>query len=299
MSSILKALKKIEQDASPADEFPSWPHDVDRKKAARAPAKKRWFSSKRVAVLLIVIVILAAGWQFRDHWQTIIAKVDPLIFSESGDSTPPMGSNQGHDFRANIEPEPVQSTPLGKRSVQSPNNRRKTIQTRNSTKKQPAQRRPTKDAANRGPTKPTPPYTAALSQKYAENAARTASKNSIVASKSQNISGKRSSGSNRTPARSTKAKITNPSKVPNTTTQVPQMNKKPAKLDRLDDSNMQLQAIAWSDDVARRMVVINGRIVREGESIEGFSVTEIRPEDVVVNDGNKSWSLEFRLRRLP
>ena len=79
--------------------------------------------------------------------------------------------------------------------------------------------------------------------------------------------------------------------------------KQPAKprsretYDRIADSKLKLQALAWSDDAARRMAVINGRIVHEGESVDGYQVVEIRAEDVIVNEGGKSWRLEFGLRQ--
>jgi hypothetical protein len=65
---------------------------------------------------------------------------------------------------------------------------------------------------------------------------------------------------------------------------------------RIDDSKLKLQAIAWSKDAAQRLAVINGQIVREGESVDGFLVNQIRQEDVVVNDGSASWQLEFSLK---
>jgi len=45
------------------------------------------------------------------------------------------------------------------------------------------------------------------------------------------------------------------------------------------------------------MAVINGRIVREGESMDGYQIDQIRQEDVVVSDGQESWSLEFGLKQ--
>ena len=45
------------------------------------------------------------------------------------------------------------------------------------------------------------------------------------------------------------------------------------------------------------MVVINGRIVHEGESVDGYQVLKIRREDVVVDQGGKSWRLEFGLQQ--
>ena len=66
---------------------------------------------------------------------------------------------------------------------------------------------------------------------------------------------------------------------------------------RLNDSKIKLQALAWSDDAAKRMAVINGRIVREGESMDGYQINQIRQEDVVVSDGSQFWSLEFGLKQ--
>jgi hypothetical protein len=66
---------------------------------------------------------------------------------------------------------------------------------------------------------------------------------------------------------------------------------------KLNDAKIKLQALAWSSDAARRMAVINGRIVREGESMDGYQINQIRQEDVVVSDGRQFWSLEFGLKQ--
>jgi hypothetical protein len=62
---------------------------------------------------------------------------------------------------------------------------------------------------------------------------------------------------------------------------------------KLSDSQIKLQALAWSSNAAKRIAVINGRIIREGESMDGYQINQIRQEDVVVSDGRRSWSLEF------
>ena len=74
------------------------------------------------------------------------------------------------------------------------------------------------------------------------------------------------------------------------------MSSAPRSYRRLDDPKIKLQAIAWSKDAAQRLAVINGHIVREGESVEGFLINQIRQEDVVVNDGSTTWQLEFSLK---
>jgi hypothetical protein len=73
--------------------------------------------------------------------------------------------------------------------------------------------------------------------------------------------------------------------------------RKEVSYSRLEDASFKLQAIAWSTEAAKRLAVINGRIIREGESVGGYTVTQIRQEDVIVNDGSKSWLLEFGLKQ--
>ena len=84
---------------------------------------------------------------------------------------------------------------------------------------------------------------------------------------------------------------------PATQTKKPMRANPRVTYDRIEDPKLKLQALAWSDDAARRMAVINGRIVHEGESVDGFQVMTIREEDVIVKEGGKSWRLEFGLKR--
>jgi hypothetical protein len=70
-------------------------------------------------------------------------------------------------------------------------------------------------------------------------------------------------------------------------------------LSRLDDSKLKVMAIAWAEDPGRRIAVVNGHIVREGESVDGYTVTRIRRDDLVVSDGSRSWRAELNLRSQP
>lgn len=66
---------------------------------------------------------------------------------------------------------------------------------------------------------------------------------------------------------------------------------------RLQNSTLILQAIAWAPEPAKRIAVINGSVVREGETLEGFTLMRIRKDDIVLNDGSKTWQLAFGLKR--
>jgi len=64
-------------------------------------------------------------------------------------------------------------------------------------------------------------------------------------------------------------------------------------LTRLRDDAVKLQAVAWSNDPERRMAVINEQVVREGYTIEGYTIATIREESVVVRKGAESWELRY------
>lgn len=74
-------------------------------------------------------------------------------------------------------------------------------------------------------------------------------------------------------------------------------SKNSPQYDRLEDNELILQAIAWSPEPTERIAVINGSIVREGETVGGFTLMNIRPDDIVLNDGSKSWQLDFPLKQ--
>lgn len=63
-----------------------------------------------------------------------------------------------------------------------------------------------------------------------------------------------------------------------------------------NDSGLELQAIAWSSDPKNRIAVINGRILREGESIERVQVTHIGKDNVIFKDGRNEWRQVFRIK---
>ena len=56
---------------------------------------------------------------------------------------------------------------------------------------------------------------------------------------------------------------------------------------------LQLQAISWSEMPSERITIVTGRILREGQSIDGYTVVEIRSEDVIVEKEGKRWRLVY------
>jgi hypothetical protein len=62
------------------------------------------------------------------------------------------------------------------------------------------------------------------------------------------------------------------------------------------NSTLSLQAIAWSHNPKDRIAVINGHILREGESLEGITINVIEKDAVIVTEGLNTITLEFRIK---
>jgi hypothetical protein len=62
---------------------------------------------------------------------------------------------------------------------------------------------------------------------------------------------------------------------------------------RSNQTNIELQAIAWSNDPKSRLAVINGRILRERESIDNVIVMHIGSDEVIFRKGREEWKQMF------
>ena len=288
MSSILRALKRVEDESPPSDDSNPWPRPIDSKKAVKSDVKKRWLLNRLVSGLVIFLVILVAGWFAFTQRHRIF---DTMQSEKSVED-----SRQA--LTASITKKPIQPEKIksqAKIAGQPDQNA-----TRASVKKSGntvSQKRPT-------PSGSLTSKTAVPAQKNVTRPRAikkpTPTKRKIPSkNRSQTI---QPSGSRRKPASA-------PKKQPPAATAAPSTAKPaPAKVARgqdarfdalraMDNSKLKLQAIAWSEDTAQRMAVINNHIVREGGTVDGFSITNIRKDDVIVNDGTTSWRLEFSLKQ--
>ncbi len=64
----------------------------------------------------------------------------------------------------------------------------------------------------------------------------------------------------------------------------------------LNDVNVKLQAISWSENPVKRLAVINNSIVRQGDRVGSYIVTQINIDDVLVRQEKEIWILPFRPR---
>lgn len=272
LSTILKALKRIDQTTPPPEDLEPWPAEIDTKKAVRGRVRQIWLYRKVYLALILTLIIIATGWLVyrQRHW--LAANILPQKTPANG---PIYQAKIQPESKATKEAAPRKPTPLKNQNV------------RRGTGSEP------RPAVKNQPPRGLPRFPA--SQKIQKNPI-LASPNKIQAPQrnvtaKSNVSPPPAAASEKPVQRDTGAL----SAVPEG-----QSASRPTPLagsyQRMDDSKLKLQAIAWSKDAAQRIAVINGHIVREGESVEGFVVNQIRKEDVVVTDGSASWQLEFGLK---
>ncbi len=61
----------------------------------------------------------------------------------------------------------------------------------------------------------------------------------------------------------------------------------------LENNKIKLQALAWAHQPEKRMVVIDGQVVREGDDVSGYTVKIIRENDIILQQDNRFFRLSF------
>jgi hypothetical protein len=282
LSSILRALKRVEKEAPPPDDYHPWPRTIDTKKTITSRVKKKWLYSKLIKLLLIVIIIALAGWLLFSQRQWIAAKIMPEKKTADVRNKSAATKNKDKSFHAKINKPSSQTQKKLPKPPPIPNKQRK----------KPTYQRGTETPL---PNKPIAGNLPQIEQQQGNVQSRPVIKKKPLKKRPQRVQSNQPSGSTAVSNRKPSISASSRNSAKNTTNRRSRSNFDGLKA--LDDDQLKLQAIAWSDDVARRMVVINNRIIKEGGTVDGFTITEIRQEDVIVNDGNRSWRLEFGLKQ--
>jgi len=281
LSSILKALKRIEGQSPPPQSFPVPPDAVEAKQAINSNAGKRWWQRRLIIVSLVLLIIVVTAVFVFQRRQFVTSKIFPARSpaTKSRESQPP--GEKSKIFEAKIPPATVKQATKMPEPAQPARQQAKTLAPAQKTKKFETNTLSSGSGADVGQQAPKtvpaissnqPPSGTTVNKPAPKQSARK----KLTPSK-KSIAGKRTAASQA----AAKAQKASQAKT----------------YAKLNDSKIKLQALAWSSDAARRMAVINGRIVREGESMDGYQIDQIRQEDVVVSDGQESWSLEFGLKK--
>jgi len=267
LSTILKALKRVDQTTPPPEDLQSWPPRIDTKKAVKGRLYRIWLYRKVVLALLVAVIVITAGLLVYSQKHLLLSKIG----SQNRSEKPPV-------FQSKIEPPARQADrPVPQQAISL--NRQKTSSRVKSGRDSASAEQPSAELRRRPLGQKNKPTRMTTSTPQTRAPETTPSGKSGISRKP--VATAKSSGQ-----RKTRPPTIAPAKK----------SRAVRSYQRLENSKLKLQAIAWSNDAAQRIAVINDRIVREGESVEGFSINQIRQEDVIVNDGSQSWQLEFRLR---
>jgi hypothetical protein len=284
LSSILKALKKIEENSPSPEPHPSLPRSRNTKRLIDSNIKNRRRRRRFVHISLVLLLIAVAAVFLFNQRQKLMTSVLSVISSESSTAGEIKSADRANVFKAKVPtplPRPVRKPPTPTRRPQTavktplPEKADKKFQTANRSSSR----------QRIGESAPPP-----NSRRSRTPQARPKSKINKPLKKASTSAGLQPAKS---PAAVKKSRATAPVTSAGQTAQTrPQKTYRP-----LEGGGLKLQALAWTDDVARRIAVINDRIVHEGDSVDGYQVLKIRKEDVIVNENGKSWSLAFGLKQ--
>jgi len=218
LSSILKALKKLEEETPRHGD--SQPYPVDVKKAVENGVNKNQTYYKLFLILFSAIIIVSGSVFLLTRQTTSKGKNTPASAVVIRKAIPPRPKKENIKIASvpDLKPRKKRTRPSNRIKKNLPGSRQVKI---------PASRKVMKE---------------------------------------------KSYGSNRTKPKSTKSAL-------------------PFK--SAGGSGLKLQAIAWSSDSKESIAVINGRILREGSSIEGASILKIDKNDVSFQKGGEQWRQKF------
>ena len=284
MSSILKALKRVEAESPSPQPYQSLSRPIDAEQVLNSNIRKRW-QSRRFVYLLLFLAVVGGGVAVVFSQRELLSARFTFLLPSDSPAGEAADAKQPGVYRAKIPTASARTAPRPNKTGRipamqakrtTPAVRDKKIQPRTLTDTRQRTDR-IETATRKGDSSPMPrtarSATAQKSPKRVSAPPKTDFPKRTAAKRDPQTTG---------PA----AKIPKPVR--------PQPRQTYA---RITDDQLKLQAVAWANEAARRLAVINDRIVHEGESVDGYQIVKIRQEDVILKRGGKSWRLEFGLRQ--
>ena len=298
MSTILKALKKLEQEKEALK--PAGPTPVFSSPDTTIGGVTGWFRTpwvRRAAVGFIIITLSVAAFYFyRQSRPHSLKQADRTAAIQKHAPTAGTGRNISR-------PSTMASVPKKGANPVEPENSRRPDQPASELPSELVQTNPRSTGVNPDyPRADLPPDTKAAQSPVQERSLQTPIPATGAARLPDGAS--RRPGPADIPAVETPA----PSRQtgqPGAATEKPAAKASPATVKKtssdafanvpeLTDGRLKVHAIAWSPSVEKRMAVVNNRVIYEGDSVDDFIVVAIRPDDVVVREKEKGmWKVVF------
>jgi len=273
LSSILKALKKLENEHPSSGADQSWLKAIDGKEAGFDRLKENWITHRRVYTILAVLLL-------------VFAAVIPLNlkFGFLKTTSIPLISEKQQSIAVIPEPSLKNESRLSSGSEPAVNLKQILPEiARKESPKLPHARHARKESADVPINKsdmvlrPEPMTRAPALRQSAPRPAPTKSSKALPTS--QPGSDTRTAEEKSTP-------------------RLPELSEPEQVVDAeiLDDPEMKLQAISWSENTEKRLAVISGKIVRQGDRVGSYIVIQINKDDVAVRQGKELRKMVFRPR---
>ena len=255
MSSILKALKKLENGFSEQREIRPRLQKRLTKKAIHQRVIGTWLYDKRFFIILAVVILavgvwLVLNWKPREEGKTLVAKT----------TTKPVESVGIPEKKASIPNMIQQKRPVGMDLEKSEPNTKAAKMKTTSTRK--LERKAPELFAKKEMNLPKPLSNTEKRASVPNINQKEMSTREDLEKSEQNIKAER-------------------------------FESIPVK--QANETRLEIQAIAWSSEPESRIAVVNSRIVREGGSVEGVLVTNIGKDEIIFRKGGEEWRQLFRL----
>jgi FtsZ-interacting cell division protein ZipA len=266
MSTILKALKKVESDSINKGS------DVGQ---AQSPQSPKRVSSERLRPvwrgfhLFIPIIVLLAGigiWRYLISTDSSLEKQSVQIFPIAKQ---PSNKEQSIQKGAGAKPQPTVDERQARSSAPA------------DSRKQPNRQKRTDESLNAASDD--------LDKKPLVEADMPKRNAPVKRGTPQEITPKRLEPENTVKKSPAGEKAGSPK--PDNSTAEPWRDAK-----RLEENQMALQAVAWAPQPEKRMVVIDGEVMREGDDVNGYTVVKIQKQNIIVQRDGKYYRLEFQRR---
>jgi hypothetical protein len=307
LSTILKALRKIENESDHHDPSLTWPGPVELKDQIDAKLRIRQKNKQIAFGFIILLLISGSVWFYSLHTDIPLTPVSETLVSPVSET--PLGPVSIPLTKIEIKTPKKQITMDASRQHTSKTIHKKP-QGESSVKKITiADEKPKSIDANQTldldrkkstPMAVVPVKTEALNTSPAEEV--SSNTEVPVTMPTEEVPVKTEVPVTRPTeevSSNTEVPVTQPTAEVSIKTGVPavspdNIHKMPSQLEEKKDERIHLQAIAWSPDPESSFILINNRLFHEGDNFEGITITHIGKEDVSFKENGVEWREHFR-----